>query len=401
MEAPSSLHPRVVVSRSALLHNVRILRKYLDPLTQICAVVKADAYGHGAAIVADALTNFTSGRLEAPAVDLLAVATIEEALALTPSVVPIHILRPVERIYAGLHRQELEAVIRAGHILTLVSTPAVADVARVAASLGRCVPVHIMLDTGICREGCSEQTLPRVAAAILDHPSLRLAGLATHFTSSEDPASPHTFDQIRRFRLATDALAHGRPDLVRHAANSGAVFFHPAAHFDMVRPGLAILGLDPTLHPSVDRPLRPALKWTAPLLIVRDIAAGQSVGYNQTFIAPREMRIGLVPVGYADGYCRAFSGRASMMVHGRPASVLGRVSMDYTAIDLSHVPQALPGDEVTVLDCDPLSPASAYRLAEIAETIPYELFTWIGARVKRIAVDPVDQPVVESAVRAA
>ncbi|MGA2499279.1 MAG: alanine racemase [Tepidisphaeraceae bacterium] len=401
MEAPSALHPRVVVSRSALLHNVRILRRHLDPLTQICAVVKADAYGHSATIVADALTNFTSGRLEAPAVDALAVATIEEALALTPSVVPIQILRPVEHTHAGLHRHELEAAIRAGHTLTLVSVHAVADVARIATSLGRCTPVQIMLDTGICREGCAEQHLPRVVAAILDQPSLHLAALATHFTSSEDPASPHTLEQIHRFRRNTDPLAAAHPDILRHAANSGAVFFHPAAHFDMVRPGLAVLGLDPTLRPSVDRPLRPALKWTAPLINIRDIPTGQSVGYNQTFIAPRDMRVGLVPVGYADGYCRAFSNRATMIVHSRPAPVLGRVSMDYTTIDLSHIPESLPGDEVTVLDSDPLSPASAYRLAEIADTIPYELFTWIGSRVKRLAVDPVDQTVAESTVRAA
>ncbi len=401
MDALSSLHPRVVISRSALLHNVRVLRRHLDPLTQICAVVKADAYGHGAGLVADALTNFTSGRMEAPAVDGLAVATIEEALALTPSVVPMLILRPVEHLHVGLHRDELEAVIRAGHCLTMISPPAIADVGRMCASLGRQVPVHIMLDTGMCREGCAERDLPRAVEAIARQPSLRLAGLATHFTSSEDPSSPHSFDQIRRFRRATDALVSAQPDIVRHAANSGAAFFHPAAHFDMIRPGLAVLGLDPTLRPNLDRPLRPVLKWTAPLLIVREIAAGQSIGYNQTFVAQREMRVGLVPVGYADGYCRAFSGRASMMVHGRPAPVVGRVSMDYTVIDITHIPQGRPGDEVTVLDNDPLSPASAYRLAEIADTIPYELFTWIGSRVKRIAVDPADQPVAETTVRAA
>jgi alanine racemase len=401
MDVTSSSQTRLLVSRSALLHNVRVLRRHIDPATRICAVVKADAYGAGAAIVADALANFSDGDIEAPAVDALAVATCQEAASLAPCSVPIHILRPVENAFFGNQRSDLEQAIRDGHTLTVVSVAGAKDLARIALTTGRRAGVHIMVDTGMCREGCPIDQLPAVAAALSGLSSLRLVGLATHFAGSEDASSLATAEQIRRFAFATDALARANPVIVRHAANSAAVFFHPAAHFDMVRPGLSLLGIDPRLRPSIDRPLRPVMRWTAHLLMVRNVRAGQSVGYNQTFTALRDMRVGLVPVGYADGYCRAFSNTAAMMLHGRPAPVVGRVSMDYVTIDVSHIADAGPGDEVTVLDSDPLSPASAYRLAEIAQTIPYELFTRIGPRVQRIGIEPADQHAAEGASRAA
>jgi alanine racemase len=128
----------------------------------------------------------------------------------------------------------------------------------------------------------------------------------------------------------------------------------------------------------MDRKLRPVARWTAPLVGVRDIPKGQGVGYSHTWNAPRDSRIGLVPIGYADGYARLLSNRSSMMVHGKKSPVIGRVSMDMTTIDLTEIPQANLGDEVTIIDNDPLSPASAYELAKLAETIPYEILCRIG-----------------------
>jgi alanine racemase len=161
----------------------------------------------------------------------------------------------------------------------------------------------------------------------------------------------------------------------------------------MVRPGIGLYGIDPTGRPSIDRPLKPVMRWTAPLVGIREIPPYTGVGYGHTWRADRTTRIGLVPIGYADGYFRAFSNRGVMMVQGRPCPVVGRVSMDLTTIDLRGVPAAVIGDEVTVLDNDPLSEASAYNLARWADTIPYEIFCRIGPRVKRIGVDPTDPPV--------
>jgi alanine racemase len=247
----------------------------------------------------------------------------------------------------------------------------------------------VMVDTGMSRDGVPLEHLDDLLIRVGSRPSLRLVGLCTHFASADDPRDPMTAEQLNRFRAATDPIALAMPGkLIRHAASSAAIYFHAAAHLDMVRPGIALYGIDPTFRPCMDRALRPAMKWAAPLVSIRTVAQGTSVGYAQTWTAPRDARIGLAPVGYADGYLRCFSNRAVVMVAGRPAPVVGRVSMDLMTIDLSGHPHVTVADEVTILDNDPLSPASVYQLARLAETLPYEIFCRIGPRVARVAVDP-------------
>ena len=236
------------------------------------------------------------------------------------------------------------------------------------------------------RENIDDELLEKVGA----WPSLRLAGVCTHFATAEEPGTAFAAEQLRRFEELTASL---QGKVWRHASNSAGAFLVPGGALDMVRPGIGLYGIDPTAKPSLDRPLKPVMKWTAPLVGVREIPAGTGVGYGHTWRADRTTRIGLVPVGYADGYCRAFSNRGVMMVQGQPCPVVGRVSMDQTTIDLRNVPAATIGDEVTILDNDALSPASAYHLARWADTIPYEIFCRIGPRVKRVGVDPIDPPV--------
>jgi alanine racemase len=375
--------PRLLISRDALLHNASIIRKALPVGTKVCAVVKADAYGHGADIVVDALYNFSSDDLEAPAVDALAVATIDEAGQLPGgTALPIFIFRPIENGLIGPQRSGIEAAIRNNWTLTLCSPSAADDVARIALSLNRRASIQVMLDTGMARSGVSLDHLDRLLHAITSHASLRLSALGTHFSQAEKPDSPFTATQLDRFRCATDEVARSGK-LLRHAANSAGVFLHPTSHLDMTRPGLSLYGIDPTFAPSLHRPLRPVLKWTAPLLGVRDIKRGTPVGYGQSWCAGRDTKIGLVPVGYADGYLRAFSNNAMMLLDDQPVPLVGTVSMDSTTVDLGPDSSALIGDEVTILDDNPLSPASAYALARRAGTIPYEIFCRIGPRVRR------------------
>jgi alanine racemase len=297
------------------------------------------------------------------------------------------VLRPVENVYVGRERQRLEMAAREGWILTVGTVAAASDLARIALAAQKRLSVQIMLDTGFGREGMCPDGLDDLICAIDSFPSLRLTGLCTHFASAEEPGNFLTADQLRRFTLATDKHVAAKK-ILRHAANSAAVFFSPQSHLDMVRPGISIYGLDPRLAPSLDRPLRPVMKWIAPLLMIRDLPRGTSLGYGQTWTAPRDTRIGLVPVGYGDGYLRAFSNRAAMLLHNRPVPVVGRVSMDYTMLDVGDVPTATVGDEVTILDNNPLSPASAYALADCAGTIPYEFLCRIGPRIPRVAVEP-------------
>lgn len=403
MDAKQTLgEPRLLISRSALLHNAALIRRAVAPGTRLCAILKADAYGHGATIVADALCNYSSDATEGPAVDAIAVANIDEAAALPDVKVPIIVFRPIENAFLGRQRSKLEEAVRNGWVLTLCSTSAAEDVARIALSGGKRASVQVMVDTGMTRAGIEPAQLSELLHKIGSRPSLRLVGVCTHFSNADERHSNHTLDQFACFRQCTDPFAElFRGKVMRHAANSGAIFFLPPSQMEMVRPGIALYGIDPSGAPAVGRALRPVMKWTAPLVGIRQIRRGIGVGYGQTWQAARDTRIGLVPIGYADGYLRSFSNRAVTLVHGKPAPVVGRVSMDLTTIDLGAIPQAQIGDEVTLLDNDPLSQVSAYALSKWGETIPYEIFCRIGPRVQRVAVAPEGWTHVDPAAAAA
>ncbi len=394
MDAKYALgEPRLMISRANLLHNARVLRQRLLPGTDICAIVKADAYGHGAGIVADALANIADGPEQKPAVEQLAVATIEEAVQLPDSVgLPITVLRQIENVFLGRQRFAIEhAIVKKRVTLTIATRSAAADLARIAMKIGRRVDVQVMVDSGLTRCGTRIDALPDLLRRIESLSALRLTSLATHFANSEIAHDPYTIEQLRKFMLATDVYVESKQGKVtRHAANSGGVFFTPRAHLDMVRPGISLYGIDPTGRPNVDRALKPVMKWTAPLIGIHDVKAGTAVGYGQTFVAPRDLRVGLVPIGYADGYLRSLSDKGVMLIGDSRCPVIGRISMDLTTIDLANAPHAHIGELITIVDDDPLSPASAYEISRLADTIPYELFTRIGPRVKRLAVDPTD-----------
>lgn len=392
MDAKQSLgEPRCLISRQAILHNAALIRRTVGHDVKICAVIKADAYGHGAEIVADALCNFTIDELEGPLVDWLAVADLDEAAALPEMPLPLLVLRPVENVFLGRQRARLEAAVRGGWSLTVCSNAAADDLARIAVSCNQRANVQIKLDTGMTRAGASPADFESLLTKVLTHPALRLVGLYTHFACGELADHPFTMLQLARFLQATALCPRGNR-LLRHAANSGAMFVTPEARLDMVRPGISLYGIDPSCKPCLDRPLRPVMKWTAPLVGIRNVPAGVTIGYGQTFVTTTPMRLGLLPVGYADGYLRTFSNRAKVVVHGKPAPVIGRVSMDLITVDLSETPQAAVGDDVILMDDDPLSPASIYKLAELAGTIPYEICCRVGPRVRRIVVDPAESP---------
>jgi alanine racemase len=390
MDAKQTLgEPRLLISRSALLHNAGLIRRAVSPTTRICAILKANAYGHGSEIVADALCNFSSNGSDLPAVDAIAVASVEEAVSLPDVKIPVIVFRPLENAFVGRQRAKIEEAVRNEWVLTLCSLSGAEDLARIAITAGKRASVQVMVDTGITRGGVEPDRLRDLLRKIDSRPSLQLTGICTHFSNADQPHTTHTLDQLARFRHCTDPFAEiFKGKVLRHAANSAAAFFLPASHMEMVRPGIAIYGIDPTGSPSMQRALRPVMKWTAPLVDVRTVRRGVCVGYGRSWCATRDTQIGLVPVGYADGYPRCYSNRALMLVHGKPAPVVGKVSMDLTTIDLGDSPHAQIGDEVTLLDNDPLSPVSIYNLAKWADTIPYEVFCRIGPRMQRVAIAP-------------
>jgi len=383
--------PRVLISRDALLHNAAIVRRTVGRGVKVCAILKADGYGHGAEIVADALANFSTHGYEAPLADALAVASIDEAERLPHTILPVLILRPVENCFVGRQRARIEHAIRKGWVLTICSASAADDVARIATAAGCRASVQVMVDTGMTRSGVAPAGLAHVLDSIRAHAALRLTSVMTHFASAEDLGCESTAEQsalLKKTLAGVEPLLKvGGTRVPVHAANSAAMFRRPETRFDMVRPGLALYGLDPTLAPVSERLLRPAMRWTAPVVQIQTASPGTAVGYGQTWRAAKETRVGLVPVGYADGYPRALSNKGVMIVHGQPCPVVGRVSMDLTTIDLTHAPHAVVGDEVTVLDADPLSPASAYAIAAATGTIPYEILCGIGPRIHRVAIE--------------
>lgn len=390
MDAKQTLgEPRALISRSALLHNAAVVRRAVPAGTRLCAILKADAYGHDAHIVADALCNYSATESDAPAVDALAVANVEEAAALPDVKLPVIVFRPLENAFLGRQRGRLEEAVRFGWVLTLCSAAGVDDLSRIAIACERRALVQVMVDTGMTRAGVDLEHLAELLHRICSRPSLKLVGVCTHFSNADEPHSPYTLQQLTRFRRAIEPFEElFRGKVLRHAANSGATFFVPTSHFDMVRPGVSLYGIDPTGKPNSSRPLRPVMKWTAPIVGIRTVRKGTRVGYGQTWLSPHDTRVGLIPVGYADGYPRCYSNRAAVLVHGKQCPVVGQISMDLTTIDLGDVSQAQVGDEVTLLDNDPLSPVSVYALAKWADTIPYEVFCRIGPRVQRVAVAP-------------
>ena len=383
--------PRLIVSRDALTTNLRTLRRHLAAEVKLCAVLKANAYGHGARLVATLIQQVEAVEPFLK-VHQFAVATFDEAAELADFGKPLMLLRPVENVFLGRQREAVEAAIIGGWTMTISSAAAADDIARVAIHLEKRAHVQIMLDTGLTRCGCDAGDFDAVLERVLHHASLRLTGVSTHFVNSEKAGDPLTSRQLRQYESMLDRypILGGIP---RHAANSGAVFFTPRAHFDVVRPGISLYGIDPTGRPSVDRPLMPVLRWTAPILALHDVEAGQGIGYGHTWMANSSGRIAIVPVGYADGFPRSAGNRSVMMVNGIPCGVVGHVSMDMTAIDVSRIVDIGIGDEVTIVDDNPLSPASVYALSAVSGKIPYEILTGLGMRNKRCSSEWVQDPV--------
>lgn len=361
----------ITVDLDAIAHNVRALRSLLPDRTAFMAVVKADAYGHGAVQVAGAA-------LDAGAA-WLGVATAEEALELRRAGLeaPILILGPVPIPWLG-------PAAEAGCALT------VADAATLDAVLG--LPrharprVHVKVDTGMTRLGFALDDLGRVLSAAR-RGGLALEGLFTHLASADETDTSTTARQLEAFAAAMRLTRAEFPDVIAHAAASAGVIGYPQAAFDMVRVGIALYGVPPAPHlPGPG--LRPALAWWARVVRTRGVPSGTTVSYGGTYRARRATTIATVSIGYGDGYPRALSNVGAMSIAGRRFPVAGRVCMDYTMLDVGDA-SVQEGDEVTVLG--PGLPA--HEVAMAAGTIAHELFCRIGRRIPRVylrAGKPVD-----------
>lgn len=336
---------------------------------RICLAVKAAAYGHGAVPVARAA--LTAG------VSAFGVATVAEGVELRTAGITAPIL-----LFSLPLPEEAAAIARAGLTALCADAALGRDLARAAAAARRTVTVHLKIDTGMGRIGCTPQAAPDLAQELRRHPALRLAGVCTHFAHADQADLERTRAQLAAFERAVAAIRDHHL-LVRHAANSGAVGGLPAAHLDLVRPGIIAYGYGPGEQRPRTAAVRPVMALATRVVYLKRVSAGTGLSYGWTYRTPAATVIGTLPVGYADGYPRALSGRAQVLIRGRRYPVVGRICMDQCLVDLGPRPAVARYDEAVLFGPDRAGPDAA-ELAALADTIPYEITSRVAARVPRI-----------------
>jgi len=369
--APSRRVTRATIDLGAIAHNARLLRARTGPGVALMAVVKADAYGHGATPVARACL--------AAGATWLAVATVDEGAALRRDGIaaPTLVLGPSAP-------EEGATALARGLSLAMGSYEAAEELAATAHALGVTARVHVKVDTGLSRFGVPARRAPDEIARIAALPGLDLEGVYTHFAASEEPDKSPALAQLSLFLNILDKLEkRGVRAPLRHAANSGAIFDLPGAHLNLVRAGIALYGYHPAGPDADGEGLRPALTLRTRLMRVETVDAGTGVGYNHTYRTARPTALGLVPLGYADGLPRPLSNRGHMLVHGRRCPIVGRVSMDQTVLDLADAPGATVGDDVVVIGRQGAASIGAGEIGLRVGTNAYETLCRITPRVPR------------------
>ena len=372
----------IEVSLSALRHNLRALEAHVGKEVAVCPVIKSDAYGHGAAGCAQALRDAGAR--------WFAVSSVEEGIALRRRGIKDHIL-----ILSGFWRGEEDAIVMNEVTPTLWEPSQIEGLQIAAAKMGPQfrLPIHLKVNTGMNRLGADLKDLPWMYKAIAAAQHLLLEGVFSHFAASEVAGQAHGDEQLRKFH---EALALGekiglKPQ-IRHMANSAGIVTRPESWFDMVRPGLAIYGhcLPLSAADSASVPaavtLKPALTWKARVLQVRDVAAGEQVGYSAGHITKSPTRVAILPVGYGDGLTRRLSSRGRVIVNDAYAPILGNVSMNLTAVDVTGIPGVAAGDEAILIGASAGCKIEVVEHAQLAATIPYEILCNISGRLPRTYV---------------
>ena len=373
------------VSLPTLVNNYKLIRDFVAPHATVCAVVKCDAYGHGAIECARAL--------EVAGASWFGVTSADEGIELRRAGIAGRIL-----LMSGIWRGEGEAVVEHSLTPAVWSAEQISEMNNAAEKLRReRFPVHIEVDTGMARQGVSAANLGYVLEAARKAKSICIEGLHSHLASAEVVDAPEVEAQLAAYKRALEQLAaaHIRPACL-HLANSAAIVVrreswqHLNQSTALVRPGISLYGyylpfvtaagaVSETERPSV----KPVLSWKTRIIDIRDIEAGQGVGYNLTFVAGAASRIATLAVGYGDGLNRALSNQGRVLIRGEFAAIVGKVSMDVTTIDVTKIPTAQIGDEVLLIGEQNGSKLSAADLAATTQTIAYEVLCNISKRVPR------------------
>jgi alanine racemase len=369
---------QAIIDLSAIQHNLGLVRRIVGPKVKIMAAVKADAYGHG--IVEVSRIARQSGA------EWLGVGSAWEGKHLREAGIdgPILVLGPtLARESPLIITYRLSQVISSGELAEALS----AEAQRQDHDVG----IHLKVDSGMGRLGIRpEEALP-ICGRLRRLTRLRFEGLMTHFAVAHQRDKGFTRAQLESFQRTAQTLEQeGFHFPLRHAANSAAIIDLPESHLDMVRPGIMLYGHFPSAEVSHELRLRPALTFRTEIGHLKSLQPGESVSYGRLFIAPRQTRVAILPVGYADGYHRGLSHQAFVLVHGQSAPVIGVICMNMTAVDVTDIPEASVGDEIVLFGRQGNAEVSAEQVANWLNTIPYEVLTSIGRRVERIYVPSPD-----------
>lgn len=363
-----------LIDLAALTHNFREVSRRTGS-RKILAVVKAQAYGHGAVPVSRCLA-------EAGA-DMLGVALVEEGRELREAGISTPLL-----IMGAVFPDQAEEIVRLDLITTLTSLQVAQSLSKAARKKGRTAAVHIKVDTGMGRIGLVPEAVPELISGIVELGSVRIEGLMTHFADADLQNKQFAAVQMDRFeKLAHDLEQRGMTVPVRHAANSAAVLDLRRSFFTMVRPGLMLYGYNPLEHALEGVDLHPVLSLVTRIAFIKRVPAGTPISYGRTFTTRRESLIATIPVGYADGYSRGLSNKGQALVGGRRVGIAGRVCMDMTMLDVTDVPGVREGDEVVLIGRQGNESITAGDIAAMTGTIPYEVLCGISGRVPRVYVD--------------
>jgi alanine racemase len=379
----------VEVNRTAIAHNVRQIRSQLAESTELMAIVKADAYGHGATTCAEIA-------LQAGAT-WLGVATIPEGIELREAGIDAPIL-----VLGANHTPEQLRAIARWHLQPTICTPKQALVfAETLAGLGLSapLPVHLKLDTGMSRLGIDWQEAAAFAQLVHRLPQLQIASIYSHLATADDPNPTIMRQQQQRFETAIERIqAIGIMPPRLHLANSAAILTCATLHYDLVRAGLLIYGLYPAPHLRSRLDLRPALQVKARITQVKSLQPGTGVSYGHQFVAERSMQMAVVGIGYADGVPRNLSNKMRVLVRGQSVPQIGAVTMDQLMLDVSQVPDVQEGEVVTLLGQDGEQVISVDEWASILGTISWEILCGFKHRLPRIAVSQLSPNLFSSQV---
>jgi alanine racemase len=362
----------VSVDLSALAHNVTQFRKVLSPGCDVLAVIKANAYGHGAVETAKALIRQSVPRV--------AVVSIEEGIALRQAGInaPIVILGPLfHEQFTDLFTHQLTPVVSDARLLQ--------PLAQAASSFPSPYPIHLKVETGMGRLGLTHDELVDLFSSRRFPRALHLEGLMTHLADADGPSADSTHRQLACFQEAIGIITAGgfRVPLI-HAANSAGAVRFPEAHFSLVRPGIMLYGYH-TLPASVAAPeLKPVLTLRTTIAQLRIVQPGHKVSYNGTFSAKTPTKIAILPIGYADGLSRHLSNRGCVLIRGQRAPIAGIVCMDMVMVDVTRIAEATIGDEAVVIGRQGDEQITADDIAKLTGTIAYEVLCTIGPRVPRL-----------------